>query len=171
MHEVWPARIRVADGAEHIFEAYTSPAAILRNQKRQVIGQTIVHILVDWYLKGLPLTERRQLGAVVRARESADPFWLKRLITEHLRRTRYFWRLYPGLVTVRFQRLKGMSLPKRLACLPAAFVATLATVFSSFLAYRALKTGCTDYWPKAKRFGLSSAQPHPAAPAEVPTSH
>jgi hypothetical protein len=34
-HEVWPERICTAQGAAHTFEAYTSPLAILRNQKRQ----------------------------------------------------------------------------------------------------------------------------------------
>ena len=45
-------------GASHIFEAYTSPADILQNQKRQMIGQTVVHILVDKYLKSLPAADR-----------------------------------------------------------------------------------------------------------------
>ncbi len=39
-------RIRVVKGAEHTFEAYTSPAAILKNQKRQIMVQTLVHLLV-----------------------------------------------------------------------------------------------------------------------------
>ena len=46
-----PARLVQALDAEHTFEAYTTPQAILRNQKRQAIGQTIVHVLVDQYLR------------------------------------------------------------------------------------------------------------------------
>src|SRR3954452_17511930 len=42
-----PERIQVAEGAAHTFEAYTSFPVILRNQRRQIMGQTIVHILVD----------------------------------------------------------------------------------------------------------------------------
>src|SRR2546423_4848023 len=55
--EVDSGRIAVATDASHIFQAYTSVGDILRNQKRQMIGQTIVHILADGYLKGLPLEE------------------------------------------------------------------------------------------------------------------
>ncbi|HLP75666.1 MAG TPA: glycosyltransferase, partial [Candidatus Paceibacterota bacterium] len=46
-HAVWPMRIQVARNASHTFEAYTSPRAIFKNQKRQAIGQTIVYLLVD----------------------------------------------------------------------------------------------------------------------------
>jgi hypothetical protein len=153
-HEVWPRRIRLAELAEHTFEAYTSPAAILKNQKRQMIGQTIVHILVDDYLKGLPLAERQRLADTLKAREAADPPWLKRLISAHLQRTRFFWRLYPGLLGDRFKRLGKLGVIKRVACFPAAAAGVCAALCSSFMASRALRAGCTDYWPRADRAGL-----------------
>lgn len=158
-HEVWPRRIRVAAAAEHTFEAYTSPVAILRNQKRQVIGQTIVHLLVDQHLNSLPLSERQNLAATLQAREAADPDWLKRLIHQHLGRTRFFWQLYPGLLSYRFKRLRQLTVARRLLCLPAAVAASCACLVSSFLGYRSLKAGCTDYWPKAQRLGPTSL-PH-----------
>src|SRR4029077_14790990 len=84
-------RIRVAEGAEHTFEAYTSPAAIFRNQKRQMIGQTVVHILMDQYLPTLSPQERLTMAEFLRNKDRDDPIWLKRLISSHLRQIRYWW--------------------------------------------------------------------------------
>ncbi len=150
-HATSPKRIRMAMGAAHTFEAYTSPAAVLKNQKRQMMGQTIVHILVDQYLRSLPGPAREHLAETLRATEAAEPGWLKRLISEHLRRTRFFWRLYPGLLGNRFRRLTAQRGLQRLACLPAALAGEALALVSSALAHRALKRGCTDYWPQAKR--------------------
>ena len=37
-HAAISKRIRLDREAEHVFEAYTNPAAVLKNQKRQMIG-------------------------------------------------------------------------------------------------------------------------------------
>ncbi len=148
---VTPARIRLVEGAEHTFEAYTSPAALLRNQKRQIIGQTIVHILVDEYLKGRPLAERRRMAATLREQEQKDPAWLKRLIAGHLERTRFWWRLYPGMVSRRFKRLGKTGKRFPLAGLIAATASGGLEFFSGAMAYSSLKAGCTTYWPQAQR--------------------
>jgi len=158
-HEVRPECIVLAEEAEHTFEAYTSPAAILKNQKRQVIGQTVVHLLVDKYLPQLQPFQRRHLTEFLRGKDTADPTWLKRLISEHLQATRWFWRLYPGLLNYRFRCLRQLSPLKRTLCLPAACASACATLLASFLAYRTLKSGSIDYWPKAERFGPQSLDP------------
>ncbi|HKQ40723.1 MAG TPA: glycosyltransferase family A protein, partial [Verrucomicrobiae bacterium] len=88
-HEVRARHIVVAPKASHIFEAYVSLRDILNNQKRQMIGQTIVHLLVDRELKRLPLEQKLNLAETLREREGADPAWLKLLIAEHMRRTRH----------------------------------------------------------------------------------
>lgn len=156
-HEIWPQRLVTAEGAEHTFEAYTTPAALVRNQKRQALGQAIVHVLVDRELNSLPLNQRLRMAETLKGRDAADPQWLKRLIAEHLKRVRYFWRLYPGLATQRLRVLSRMNFFRRLACLPAAWAACCGTLLGSWLAFRALKQGCTDYWPKAERFGFDQA--------------
>jgi hypothetical protein len=161
-HEVWPHRIRLAEQAEHTFEAYTSPAAILRNQKRQIIGQTIVHLLVDQHLRELSDLERRHLAATLRNKEATDPDWLKRLINGHLKKTRFFWRLYPDLLGHRFKCLRRLRFSRQLLCFPAAAAGWCASILSSSMAYRSLKSGCTNYWPKAERAGFQS--PDPLAP-------
>jgi hypothetical protein len=151
---VLPERIRVADGAEHTFEAYTTLPALLRNQKRQIIGQTIVHLLVDEYLKGLPLTQRLHLADALKQKEAADPGWLKRLIAQHLERTRFFWQLYPGFLGQRFRALAGLDHRARLRLAPAAIVGSLLSLIPCFMAHASLKRGVTNYWPKARRMGL-----------------
>jgi len=151
MHQVWPWRIVAAADAAHTFEAYVSPAGIFKNQKRQMIGQTIVHVLVDDYLKKLPAAKRMKLADALSEKEEADPNWLKRLIREHIRHTRFWWQLYPGLLSHRFKRLASLNWFQRLACLPAALAGFFLAMTSSFLAYASLKKGATDYWPRAER--------------------
>ena len=151
MHQVWPWRIVAAADAAHTFEAYVSPAGILKNQKRQMIGQTIVHVLVDDYLKKLPAAKRMKLADALSEKEEADPNWLKRLISEHLRHTRFWWQLYPGLLSHRFKRLGSLNWFQRIACLPAALAGFFLALASSFMAYASLKKGATDYWPRAER--------------------
>lgn len=163
MHQVWPWRIVAAPGAAHTFEAYVSPAGILRNQKRQIIGQTIVHVLVDNYLKKLPVAKRMKLADALCEKEKADPNWLKQLISEHIKRTKFCWRLYPGLLSYRFKRLAGLSWLNRIACLPTAAAGFFVALVTSFMAYTSLKNGATDYWPQAERSGLNDFELERAA--------
>ena len=155
-HDVDPSRVRIAEGAAHTFEAYTSPSAIFRNQKRQIIGQTAVHILVDDFLKSLPVSARKDLPGVLKAADNSDPLWLKRLIREHLQRKRFFWRLYPGLLSQRFKHLSKLDPVKRLLCLPSAFASVAVGLVAAFRAWKTLKTGAIAYWPKAIRTGLEA---------------
>jgi len=146
-----PGRIRLAPRAEHTFEPYRRPAEILRNQKRQVIGQTIVHILIDQWLPELPIPDRQRLGEVVRSKDEAEPDWLRRRIDKHLARARWPWRLYPGLASIRFRRLANLEKTRRWTCLPAALIGTVTTYAASFLAWRFLRRGATHYWPQPSR--------------------
>jgi Glycosyl transferase family 2 len=158
-HAVWPKRIRVADRAEHTFEAYTRAGAILKNQKRQIIGQTMVHILVDKVLPALSDVERQHLAETIKQKDLSEPEWLKEAVAKHLQQTRPFWKLYPGLLTVRFRRLKGRDRTRQLTGFPAALAASAAALLASFLAYRALKSGALAYWPKARRQGFEGVKP------------
>jgi glycosyltransferase involved in cell wall biosynthesis len=149
-HEVWPKRIRLAANAEHTFQAYCSVAEILKNHKRQIIGQTMVHLLVDKYLKNLPAAERQHLASTLQDKEAGDPSWLKRMIADHLQRTRS-WRLYPGLLTHRFRRLTAFTPAKWIVSLPVALASLPITLISCAMAYRFLKSGSTQYWPEVRR--------------------
>lgn len=158
-HEVRPKHIVVAPKASHIFQAYVSLRDILNNQKRQMIGQTIVHLLVDRELKRLPLEQKLNLADTLRAREAADPNWLKLLIAEHMRRTRHAWQLFPNLLSSRFQRLKGLRGIRRITHLPVALAGLAVSLLASHRAYRALRAGYVNYWPDTQSPELKKFQP------------
>jgi glycosyltransferase involved in cell wall biosynthesis len=148
--ELIPGRIAQTPDASHTFEPYTSIRDVLKNQKRQMIGQAIVHILVDTYLRSLTEPERLDLARTLREKENADPLWLKRLIGEHLSRTRFFWRLIPGLTSHRFKLLSRLPGVQKVLCFPAAMAGFLVSMLSCFRARAFLKQGQTQYWPHAR---------------------
>lgn len=158
-HEVRPKHIVVAPKASHIFEAYVSLGDILNNQKRQMIGQTIVHLLVDRELKQLPLEQKLNLAETLREREAAEPNWLKLLIAEHMRRTRHSWQLFPNLLSSRFKRLTGLRGMQRITHLPVALAGIAVSVLASYRAHRALRDGFVNYWPDTQSAKLKDFQP------------
>jgi len=147
--DVDPRRIVRARDAAHVFEAYTSPGDILGNQKRQMIGQTVLHVL-DRRLRALAPSEKARLAETLREMERADPLWLKRLIGEHLRSAPHFWQLFPGIATFRFKRLARMAGAKKVTHLPAAALGFVVTMIACSMAHRFLKQGYTEYWPDTK---------------------
>lgn len=147
-HPVVPGRIMAVPNASHLFAAYLSFGDLLRNQQRQAIGQTVVHILVDGFLKTLPATERLRMGETLRRYDETDPTWLKRLVADHLRRTRYFWKLYPDALDGRYRRWKRLPSRQRLACFPAMVAGTLLGIVAIWRAHRALWRGHLAYWPE-----------------------
>jgi hypothetical protein len=174
--ESTPERIVQAENASHVFEAYTSLRDLLRNQKRQIIGQTIVHILVDKHLSTLSLDEKLNLAETIQEKEVSDPPWLKRLIGTHLRETRFFWRLYPNLLSSRFIRLRRLRGLRKALYLPMAVVGTTVTLVGAWMARRFLVKGYTDYWPDTRSpglkdfAGLNNAKPREAALARLTTN-
>jgi hypothetical protein len=157
--EVSPSRVVLADRAAHIFQSYRHPADVIRNQKRQMIGQTIVHILVDKHLKELPLSERLNLASAIRARESSDRDWLKRLIAQHLRDIRHFWRLFPNLLRFRFERWIALPIAQRITHFPSVVVGYVVALLASRMAFRFLKQGSINYWPDTHSPGLKEFVP------------
>lgn len=145
-----PSRIVTAPNAAHVYEAYVSIRDVLNNQKRQMIGQTTVHVLLE-YLKGLPTDERASLARTLEQHDQRDPDWLKKLIDEHMRATRFFWQLFPGLLTFRFRRLGRLPGWKKLTHLPATLAGFAVTMIACWRARRFLQTGMAQYWPKVSR--------------------
>jgi glycosyltransferase involved in cell wall biosynthesis len=146
-------RVARAPEAGHIFEAYTSVADVLKNQQRQMIGQTIVHVLLE-YLKTRPHAERVNLAATLRREEARDPDWLKKLLGRHVAQARFFWQLFPGLLTFRFRRWANLGGWDRVKYLPFAVIGTAVTAISGWRAWRFLRSGNTHFWPKASRGAL-----------------
>lgn len=148
--ELDPSRIQLAPDAAHIYEAYIALKDILNNQKRQMIGQTGVHVLVE-YVKTLSFEERRNLAETLRQHEARDPDWLKKLISQHLRKNRFFWQLFPGLLTFRFRRCFKLPGLRKVTHLPAAAAGFVVTMIACARANRTLRSGATQYWPKPTR--------------------
>jgi len=160
---ICPDRVVQAKKAAHIFQSYRTLLDVLRNQKRQMIGQTIVHILIDKYLKELPVSERLDMANAIRARECSDRDWLKRLIAQHLRDIRFFWRLFPNLLRFRYERWRALPLRRRISHLPSAFTGYVVTLLASHMAFRFLKQGSINYWPDTRSPGLKDFVPSPAS--------
>ena len=155
--ELIPERVMSVANASHVFQAYTALADILRNQKRQMIGQTIVHLLVDDALQKLSPEEKINFAQTIAGREKSDPAWLKRLIAARLRKVRFYWRLFPNLLAFRFQRLKKLNGIEKVIHAPVAAVGFALTLWASWLAWRALRQGSTDYWPDTRSPKLGQA--------------
>jgi len=151
--ELNPGRIVFAENASHVYEAYTSTGELLKNQKRQMIGQTIVHVLVE-YLKTLPLPQRTDLADTLRRKESASPDWIAQLVAEHLERVHYFWRLFPDALGFRFKRWSRLRGRRRVTHLPAMLIGFVVTMITCAQAYRHFKLGKMHFWPKAARTNL-----------------
>jgi hypothetical protein len=144
-------RVVKAREASHVFEPYMDLREILRNQKRQMIGQTVVHILVDQYLPGLRLEERLNLAETLQEKDRFDPDWLRNLIRTHMDRIRHFWQLFPGALSFRLARLEGIRGFRKISHLPAALLGFMIAAPSCWLAYRFLKQGFQAYWPETQR--------------------
>jgi len=145
-----PSKVVSVGGATHLYEPYLSLRDVLNNQKRQMIGQATVFVIVE-HIKTLPLAERVQLGATLRLMEARDPDWLKRLIVAHASHTRAFWRLFPGILGFRWRRLAKMRGMRRVTHFPAAMAGFLITLVACWQAKRFLRQGVPAFWPKTVR--------------------
>jgi hypothetical protein len=143
-------------GATHLYEPYLSLRDFMNNQKRQMIGQTTAYVTIE-HLKNLPESDRANLGATLRRMEAADPDWLKRLIEAHVARTRFFWRLFPGILSFRWRRLAKMRGSQRLTHFPAAAAGFLVTLIACWRALRFLRRGVSTFWPKTERHAILPA--------------
>jgi hypothetical protein len=139
---------------------------ILRNQKRQMIGQTIVHVLVDRYLPGLRLEERLNLAETLQDKDRFDPDWLKKLVRAHLH-GRHFWQLFPGALSFRLARLESIRGIRKIAHLPAAVLGLVIAAPSCWLAHRFLKQGFQSYWPETQSRALQKFTPEAAVKAAL----
>jgi hypothetical protein len=153
-----PSKVVSVRGATHLYVPYLSLRDVLNNQKRQMIGQTTVHVLVG-YLMTLAEEDRASLGATLRANEVRDPDWLRKLIDAHVARPRRFWRLFPGILAFRWQRLGRMHGIRRLTHFPAAAAGFAITLVACWQALRFLRGGISSFWPKTVRQAILPGEP------------
>lgn len=151
-----PERIVKTDQASHVFKAYVTLNEILQNQRRQMIGQTYIHVLVDQFIPSLTSYQRSDLKTVLTQLDEDEPDWLRKLIKAHLARTRYFWRMFPGLTTFRMRRLNALKKRDHLRHMPAAMVGSLFSLVAAWMAASSLRKGETDIWPSKVPTNLKS---------------
>jgi glycosyltransferase involved in cell wall biosynthesis len=152
-----PSRVVSVRGATHLYEPYLSLRDVVNNQKRQMIGQTTVHVLIG-YLMTLPERDRANLGATLRQLEARDPEWLRRLIDAHVAPPRRFWQLFPGILAFRWRRLARMRGIRKVTHFPAAAVGSAITLVACWQAMRFLRRGMSAYWPKTVRQAILPAE-------------
>lgn len=148
-----PRRVASIAGASHLYEPYLTVRDVLNNQKRQMIGQTTVHVIVE-YLRRLPLDERRDLAETLKRHEREDPDWLKQRVADHMRSARYFWRIFPDVLSFRWTRWAAQRGWRRATHLPATLAGFTVTLIASWRAARFLRRGVANFWPKAGRSAL-----------------
>lgn len=151
-----PSRVVSVRGATHLYQPYVELGDFLNNQKRQMIGQTTVHVAIE-YLKTLPEAELANLGETLRLNDARDPSWLTRRVAAHVARTRFFWRLFPGILAFRWRRLGQLRGIRRLTHFPAAAVGFAATLVACWRASRSFRRGEQAYWPKTERNPILAA--------------
>ncbi|HEY3754735.1 MAG TPA: glycosyltransferase family A protein [Opitutaceae bacterium] len=145
-----PAKTVSIASAQHLFEPYLAISDVLNNQKRQMIGQTTVHVLVE-YLKTLPEDQRLDLAETLRRHEVRDPDWLKKLIAAHVGRAGHFWKIFPDALTFRWRRWSQLPLGRRITHFPATVAGFAVTLIACYRAERFLRGGIANFWPKASR--------------------
>ena len=152
-----PTRIVRAPNATHIFEAYTKAIDVLRNQKRQMIGQTYLHVLHS-YVRSLPREQRETIATILRENDTKNPGWLRGLVQQHLERTAHCWEIFPGVLGFRFRRLAHLRGVRRLTHAPVALIGFGVTIMACFAARRWLEKGFAPYWPDTKSRHLQDVQ-------------
>ena len=160
--------VRAAE-AYHSYQAYTRVPDILRNQKRQIIGQTVIHVLKAELSRRA--TIGRPLAEEIAQRDATDPDWLKKSTHEHLSRSKKLRELFPRVLLFRIHRWQRLPSLEKLIYLPATVLGWVGTLFAAWSARRHLAMRKIHYWPDAKsrvcrplqnsgdcRFGLRKLQ-------------
>ncbi len=138
------SRVALAPGAVYISATCTQSRDVLHQQERQMMGQTTLHVLVE-YLKTRSSQERQNLAETLRAEEARDPEWLKKLIAAHLRRRRFFWQIFPRVLTSRLERLMRQPGLRKITRAPAALSGSVFALIACARASRALRAGLVSH--------------------------
>jgi hypothetical protein len=142
------ARVVLAADAHHFYRPYTRIADILRNQKRQIVGQTVLHVLRET-LRGRT-GPTKTLADELAQREKDDPDWLKKRIQEHLSRSKKLGELFPKILLFRIHRWQRLPALERVIYFPATLFGWLGTLLAAWSARRHLAMGKIQYWPDSK---------------------
>ena len=164
-------KVTVTPGTCNIFNTNLSICQSIRFRKQQIIGQTIIHLLINNYINALPVAQRLDLKTLLEFNDRTQPGWLKVLIFEHINRTRYFWQIYPGILRDSID-ISAFS-PSRHCGLRSFLSSILSITIACFAAARFLKRGHVHYWPDDPTTdcaesvaGNSGSRTRPSLPAQ-----
>tara|TARA_A100000171_G_scaffold51054_1_gene64205 strand:+ start:8035 stop:9123 length:1089 start_codon:yes stop_codon:yes gene_type:complete len=136
-----------ADDAKVIFESYMSPAEIIRNKTRRLIGLSINAII---YTKlWAESTPEKPAGALMRELQEQDPQWSQKLINSTFE-SRGFWAVPRHHIYKQFLQLKHHSLKSKLKLLPVALATLPLNAIAVIKANRRIAKGeIRSLWNKA----------------------
>lgn len=147
--------VRAAD-AYHYYRPYVRIPDILRNQKRQIVGQTVIHVLKE-ELSRRADTER-PLAEEIAQRDAEDPDWLKKRVQAHLSRSKKLRDLFPRILLFRIHRWQRLPPLEKLIYLPTTVLGWIGTLIAAWSARRHLASGKIQYWPDSKARGCAPLQ-------------
>ena len=126
-----------APEASHVFEAYTGIKDIFLNQRRQQIGHTVYTYLRDYLIQHIG---EKDAGQIIAENNSSNPEWFRELIKQRVCQSRW-WVMYPGAFSVRWRRLKNLSIMRRILAIPVATAAFLLDIAVLTAANQTLRKG------------------------------
>ncbi len=131
------SRLVRARDAAHIFECYTSPAAVFHHQVRQAVGQTIYSYLRDDLRRpDVP----KPVFAELRRRSAANPAWLADLVKSCVAR-RGWWVMDTASITMRWRRVRNARGLAKIRFAAIALVALCVDLPVFLVANHKLRTG------------------------------
>jgi len=172
-----PTRIVTAPQASVLFEAYTSPLAVVKNLRRRAVEITINSMLYDRLWSESSPNE--DAGALLLRWHREDPRWEQRLLEQKINE-RGSW-LPPGGPFLRwvsprgslwhwFRRMKGMRWHRKILHAPVAALGTCLTFYAYVSANRLIRAGKLDnlWFTTATRLDVPRPDPTVAVGVRSP---
>ena len=137
-------RIIYVDGARHIFESERSIKGVFRHNVRLAIG-TAINVLLFKHIWASPGIQK-DVGSYIRQRNMDDPDWINELISNEIKRGKYFL-LHGGFLSKRLRRLSSLSLSEQMRKAPIAMVGLVFDLVLFFTANHMMRRGAgAGYW-------------------------
>ena len=146
-------RLIVVDNASHLFEAYVGFGDYFKNQVRQTISFTIWRVFKRHIAHQIASQNALEYS---KERYLEDPQWFNKLLRREFGRKK-FWFIYSGAFSVRFKRLKFLSLIGKVKMFIPVIFAWLIDVIVFVSSNRKIKSGSLkNIWPDTESKRLAN---------------
>jgi hypothetical protein len=132
------SRIRRAENAAHVFEAYTRLSDILPNQRRQAAGHALYTMLRDQLKAVLEAGEDPESWLKEKCR--AEPDWFREEVRRRVAEAG-FWVMPPGMVAARWRRWWRLPARAKPTAFPALVAGSFIDAVTLFWANQTLRQG------------------------------